>query len=164
MINDVSRVNLDSSPFRVWYITISFPAPSETFACVEMQALIKLGVAISVRSLGTVSRKSLEMLGFYELEHLDCRSFSWLHLPWEFWQAIRHPFLTLSLVLTIIATMRLRPRELLRSLCLVPRSIMVFLEIERERPDIVHLFWGHYLCLVGWLIDRFLPQQGNGDS
>jgi glycosyltransferase involved in cell wall biosynthesis len=45
----------------------------------------------------------------------------------------------------------------LASLLLIPRSVQLFTEIERDPPDVVHLFWGHYPSLVGYLVSRHLP-------
>jgi len=33
----------------------------------------------------------------------------------------------------------------------------ILIELERERPHVVHLFWGHYPSIVGWLVVTALP-------
>ena len=30
--------------------------------------------------------------------------------------------------------------------------------LEHQQPDVVHLFWGHYPCIVGFLVLRALPR------
>jgi glycosyltransferase involved in cell wall biosynthesis len=32
----------------------------------------------------------------------------------------------------------------------------IFWSLRADRPDVVHLFWGHYPCLVGFLVQRHL--------
>jgi glycosyltransferase involved in cell wall biosynthesis len=39
---------------------------------------------------------------------------------------------------------------------MVPRSLDFFAAIRRVRPDVVHLFWGHYPAIVGYLVRRHL--------
>jgi len=45
----------------------------------------------------------------------------------------------------------------LKCLALVPASFFILGRLEKERPDIVHLFWGHYQSLVGYLVKERLP-------
>jgi glycosyltransferase involved in cell wall biosynthesis len=33
----------------------------------------------------------------------------------------------------------------------------ILAELEREQPDVVHLFWGHYPCMVGYLVAETMP-------
>jgi glycosyltransferase involved in cell wall biosynthesis len=42
-------------------------------------------------------------------------------------------------------------------LALVPRSLDLLQQVEALRPDVVHLYWGHFPSLLGLLVRRRLP-------
>jgi colanic acid/amylovoran biosynthesis glycosyltransferase len=144
---------------HVWIVTINFPVPSETFACVEFQALKKQGVDITVREMGFRTTNHDRMLTEYGLEGIDRSSKTSRVLPATIGMLIKHPILFFQLLSLIVRKLFRSPKELLKSLLLVPRSIEIFEEIRRAQPDVVHLFWGHYPTLVAWLIDKYLPTQ-----
>jgi glycosyltransferase involved in cell wall biosynthesis len=50
------------------------------------------------------------------------------------------------------------PRFLARALLLVPRGLDILAAVERNQPDVVHLFWGHYPAAVGFLVRRYCPK------
>jgi len=144
---------------HIWIVTINFPVPSETFACVEFQALKKQGVEITVRELGFRRNSHARMLTEYGLEGIDHSSRTSRVLPANLSMLIKHPILFFQLLSLIVRKLFRSPKELLKSLLLAPRSIEIFEEIRRAQPDVVHLFWGHYPTLVAWLIDKYLPTQ-----
>ena len=144
---------------HVWIVTINFPVPSETFACVEFQALKKQGVEITVREMGFRHNSHDRMLTEYGLEGIDRSSKTSRVLPANLRMMIKHPILVFQLLSLIVRKLFRSPKELLKSLLLVPRSIEIFEEIRHAQPDVVHLFWGHYPTLVAWLIDKYLPTQ-----
>jgi glycosyltransferase involved in cell wall biosynthesis len=144
---------------RVRILTVNFPVPSETFACVEFQSLKKLGVELSIRELGFANRSFDQMLEDYGLQDVDRSSQTIREFPWNCTILLRHPILAMELVLCIFSKLLLSPRQLIKSLILVPKSVAIFEEIRQDKPDVVHLFWGHYPALVAWLIDRYLPTQ-----
>lgn len=44
--------------------------------------------------------------------------------------------------------------ETWRLVCLLPAAMWIVGELERRRPDVVHLYWGHYPALVGILLGQ----------
>src|SRR5690606_6195557 len=72
-------------------------------------------------------------------------------------EAAKRPADCIWLVRTIIAHCWRQPGQLMKALALVPASLAVLAALERRRPDVVHLFWGHYPSLVGLLARRRLP-------
>ena len=42
-------------------------------------------------------------------------------------------------------------------IALIPMSFYMFEKLKKEKPDIVHLFWGHYPSLVGYLVKKNMP-------
>jgi glycosyltransferase involved in cell wall biosynthesis len=41
---------------------------------------------------------------------------------------------------------------LIKGLALVPRILDLFDQLERDRPDVVHIYWGHYPAIFGWMV------------
>ena len=144
---------------KVWYVTMVFPVPSERFANEHVRALQRKKVDISVCTLGRAphsATSALAELGFSDL-HVSYSTFAkQLH---GMWLALVRPVLFFSLVWLIVRWSWSKPYHLLASLLLIPRSVELYVEIERELPDVVHLFWGHYPSLVGHLVSRHLPTQ-----
>jgi glycosyltransferase involved in cell wall biosynthesis len=73
------------------------------------------------------------------------------------WFAARSPTILLNVVNWIFRQCWRNPRQLLKSLILLPRSLDIYAKIRDERPDVVHLFWGHYPAIVGHLVRQYLP-------
>jgi colanic acid/amylovoran biosynthesis glycosyltransferase len=144
---------------EIWYVTMSFPAHSETFACIEIKELQRLRVDVVIRGLGLSDSSAFPMLEEYGLGNCDIISFEAENVLYETWRALKHPKMTWRLIFAVVRGLYRKPLQLFRSLVLVPRSISIFLEISERQPDFVHLFWGHYPCLVAWLIQRYLPTQ-----
>jgi glycosyltransferase involved in cell wall biosynthesis len=71
---------------------------------------------------------------------------------------VANPFKVLGFVFWIVQRTRTDPVDLIKSLLLVPRAIAVFKKICDQRPDVVHLYWGHYPSLVGWLLKTYQPE------
>ena len=40
---------------------------------------------------------------------------------------------------------------------MLPRSLEIFTELEKNKPDVVHIYWGHYPSIVGYLVKRYMP-------
>jgi glycosyltransferase involved in cell wall biosynthesis len=142
---------------RIAYVTMQFPAPSETFASQDVRALLRLGAHVEVFALRPPAARHASMVAERSLEGTTIHSVSvgralrglrlWLARPR--WAA--------SLLTWLLATQFHRPAELARSLALATSALVLFEELQRRRFDVVHLFWGHYPTLVGHLVARFRP-------
>jgi len=142
---------------KIWYITMKFPAPSETFAANDIRALRRLGAKVSVHSLrgpwlgweGLLQERNLSNL---EVTHGGVKStFSGL------WLSLKRPWVTLSLLVWLLRICSTHPVHLAKSLLLIPRVVELFVLLEREQPDVVHLFWGHYPSLFAFLVNKYRP-------
>jgi len=49
------------------------------------------------------------------------------------------------------------PKLMLRALWFLPRMTQIFSDCSTSRPDVVHLFWGHYPAVLGYMIGRWCP-------
>jgi glycosyltransferase involved in cell wall biosynthesis len=143
---------------RVWYVPLAFPVGSETFATNEVRVLRGRGVDVEVHSIlparpnaeGLLAERGLEgvrlthgSLGSHALGLLCC---------------LRHPAACLRLLLYVLRTTWAAPKRLLISLLLIPRMVQMFARLRRDPPDVLHLYWGHYPCLLGYLVQHYLPR------
>jgi glycosyltransferase involved in cell wall biosynthesis len=142
---------------RVSYITMKFPAAAETFACTDIRTLVETGVEIDVHSMRFQPANAAALLTERGLPSLAVEYAT----PWHIWRgaffALSHPRLLLDTCMWLtLATWR-TPKFLAISLCLLPRSFDIVQRLEKEAPEVVHLFWGHYPSIVGYLVRRRLP-------
>ena len=142
---------------QVLYVTVQFPVPSETFTAVEVRALRRLGVEISVATLKPRPRDCDRLLRERDLEQIPVDHNSVGASLGGLCSCLLHPLQTAYLLKVILTSCRGRPADIVKSLVLLPRSLQLFGKIRKAPPDIVHLYWGHYPSLLGLLIHRFLP-------
>lgn len=139
---------------KVTYLTMQFPAPSEAFAAPEIKALQRLGIDLSVHTLRPEPRLARNQLRQRGLADLVVSHNSLSASARGMLIGLRRPRLLLDLLAFIVRYTRFKVGHLVKGLLLVPRSLEIFDRVEREPPDVVHLFWGHYPSLAGYLIYR----------
>ena len=140
------------------YITMEFPATTETFASNDVLTLKKLGLDISVFSLKPKHKKQAAMIHERELKDLYIFNCTLKNILLGFLLTLRKPVKTLDLVKWIINSEKSNIKELVKSMLLIPSSMAVYEQISKSQPDIVHLFWGHYPSIVGYLIYKNEPK------
>ena len=143
---------------RVAYITMQFPYPSETFASNDVRVLREKNVEVSVHGLRFPHPDAAKMLAERDLEGLTLTHNKSTSVVGGLSYGLKKPHYLLSLLSYCVRANANKPSHLFKSLVLVPRVLEVFSWLERERPDIVHIYWGHYPALVGYLVERYLPQ------
>lgn len=126
---------------KVTYITMQFLAASETFARSDVKALEKLGVDVTVHSL-----KGREQIGKGNY-HVTISEFLK-----SIYDIFSNPLLFSKLISWLIKNEWRRPSKLFAALYLVPRAFSIFSALKKFNPDVVHLFWGHYPSIVGYLV------------
>lgn len=146
-----------AAPLRVAYVTMLFPAGSETFACLDVRELGRKGLEVAVHSLrppnGDVERLARER----GLEGVERTYNGWAASARGLGSMLAEPGLSARYLWRLVRLMAARPRELLKSLVLLPRAYEVLQRLRRDRPDVVHVYWGHYPSLVGALVQEHLP-------
>jgi colanic acid/amylovoran biosynthesis glycosyltransferase len=78
--------------------------------------------------------------------------------------AIARPVLLLRSLHWIFRSNRSDARDLLASLLLLPRAFDILADLERRPPNVVHMYWGHYPALVGYLVQHRLPRVATSIS
>lgn len=147
------------SDVKVAYVTMKFPVPSETFACTDVRALRESGVTVSVYALRRPLDGASRMLADRKLSDLTVSQGTRGADVRGCLAAVARPMVAARLVLWILRVAWTQPAHLVKSLALVPRSMGILAELQRDRPDVVHLFWGHYPSLVGFLVLEALPDS-----
>jgi glycosyltransferase involved in cell wall biosynthesis len=142
---------------KVAYITMTFPAPSEAFAASDVRTLRDAGVDVSVYTIRTPLRNVRELLVERGLSNLRVSQGGLTADIRGVLSCLTRPVLAGRLLMWLLGVSWKRPVQLMTSLVVVPRSIGILAELERDRPDVVHLFWGHYPSVVGFLVSRKLP-------
>jgi glycosyltransferase involved in cell wall biosynthesis len=51
------------------------------------------------------------------------------------------------------------PKHLVKSMLLIPRALDIFFDLSANPPDVIHLFWGHYPAIVGYLAYKYFPRS-----
>lgn len=143
---------------KIAYVTMQFPVASETFAAVELRALRRQGADISVHTYRRAPAEAERLLAERGLADLPVHHGGAGAARGSLAALLSHPADAFWLLGRILARCWRHPSHLLRALALLPRSLGLLRELEAERPDVVHLFWGHYPSLTGLLAKRRLPR------
>jgi len=142
----------------VSYVTIQFPRPSETFVTREVRALKDLGVDISVYTLRPPHADAWQMTREREIEDIPVHDQVFGSLLLSLKWGLANPGKVFGLLAWVVQRTMNDPVDLGKSLLLIPRAIAIFKKICDQRPDLVHLYWGHYPSLVGWLLKTYEPE------
>jgi glycosyltransferase involved in cell wall biosynthesis len=145
-------------PLKVWYVVMSFPGPSETFVGNDVTALAQLGITISVHALRGRRADCERLLRERRLADLVVTHGGTRSLIRGTLLGFTRPVRTACLVAWIVRQSGGRLMHLGKGLALVPRLVELFEHLERDRPDVVHIYWGHYPAIFGWLVLTYAPR------
>lgn len=143
---------------KVWYILMSFPSSTETFAANEVRTLARLGLEISVHSLRGPWADAERMLRERGLADLEVTHGTVRNILRGLLVSFARPLRTVRLAAWIVRHSGGRPVHLVKGLALLPRTLELFDRVHRDRPDVVHIYWGHYPAIFGWLVLEYAPQ------
>lgn len=136
---------------------MQFPSPSETFASHDVVALKKIGMDISVFSMRSQHVLHDKMLKERALEDIPlCASNSKKVLAGVI-EIFKSSCLFLSTLKWILLNDIKKPQHCIRLIALMPISFYILKQLKKLQPDVVHLFWGHYPSVVGFLLKKRLP-------
>lgn len=144
-------------PLKVHYVTVQFPVWPEAFAINDVEQLASKGARMSVHSLRGKHEGCEDLIRDRKLDKVDMSWFTagtLLRFPLL---AARNMKAALYMAGAVIARNRTRPVHLLKGLASLPRCLEIFDALRRRKPDVVHIFWGHYPSLVALAVRKFLP-------
>lgn len=149
---------VENKNLNVSYIMMQFPSPSETFASNDVKELCKLGINVNVFSLKPSHKNFKAMVQDRDLKNIKCSSSGIKEYILGFMYIFKYLLSFLKLVRWLIISDLDKPKHLLKMFFLIPPCFFIFEKLKKNPPDIVHLFWGHYPSIVGFLVKRNLPQ------
>ena len=138
---------------------MQFPAPSETFASSDIQSLNKLNPELSVYSLKSKHSDYNRMIKDRKLQNISIFTCKVKENILGLIEIIKSPFLFISLLFWLIKNDLKKTGHFIRCFALIPASFYILSQLKKEKPDVVHLFWGHYPSLVGFLVKRVLKDS-----
>ena len=150
---------------KVWVVTMNFPIPGETFAVGDVRTLKDAQVDVSVHAL-RFAHPDAPRLTAQHLADVPITRSSKRAILRGLLEMFKRPALTLHFLAWLTTQMLGNPRrnlkyrlkQLAKSFALVPRSLQLFGKLEQERPDVVHLFWGHYPAMFAHLVQKRYPE------
>ena len=142
---------------NIHYISMRFPAPSETFASNDVRALHEAGADIHVHSLLPAHAASDALILERDLQNVPLSFGGRAEILRGLAVAARNPRLLARAIAGIVRHCWRQPEYLAKSLALVPRALGLFDHLDRADPHIVHIYWGHYPSLVGYLVQSERP-------
>lgn len=142
---------------KIAYVTMQFPVPSETFASLDVNTLIQMGHDVSVFALRMPHKSHHKLMAQRAHRPEGVRHFRWQETLSVIWATISQPVQTLCLLGWLFRYCFTKPKHLFRALLLVPAVMWHFKTIRQDEFDVVHLFWGHYPSMLGYLVKKFLP-------
>ncbi len=143
---------------RVAYVTMRFPAASETFAGTDIRMLRDAGVQVSVHALLGPEANADRLLVERELTWLGVSHGGFVNVVAGLAACAASPLLFARTLGWLVAEGWRQPGQLITGLLLLPRCFGIMAELRRVSPDVVHLFWGHYPAIVGRLVLASRPQ------
>ena len=141
----------------VAYVTMQFPHPSETFATNEVRMLCERGTSIAVHGLRREHPTAPRVKEERGLPTIRTTHNGVVPTLRGILSALRRPVLLARSLAWITRTNRGQTRDLGNSLLLMPRAFDILADIERRQPHVVHMYWGHYPTIVGYLVQQRLP-------
>jgi glycosyltransferase involved in cell wall biosynthesis len=143
---------------KVWYILMTFPAPAQTYANNDLRAIRRLGNEISVHALRGPRRDTAQLLSEAGLADVEVTHATLGNIVRGVLIALAQPLRTARLIAWIVTQSGGRPVHLAKGLALLPRSLQLFQRVQRDQPDVVHIYWGHYPAIFGWLVLEYAPR------
>jgi len=137
---------------------MQFPAPSETFTANDVLMLNKLEQNVTVFSMKSNHVQLEQLVEDRLLENIPIHHGGFKNICLGLLEILKRPFLFFILIFWILKNEITKPRHLVRCIALIPISFFILKKLTKLRPEIVHLFWGHYPSIVGFLIKRKLPE------
>lgn len=142
---------------NILYVTMQFPSPSETFACTDVRNMVKIGENVSVHSLKFKHNMNSALISERSLHDIEITHNSVMATLTGIALGLFSPRILVKIMFLIVKYNFKRLNELIKSIILVPRALHIYYLIKKIKPDIVHLFWGHYPSIVGMLVKKELP-------
>ena len=135
---------------------MQYPVPSEAFASVEINEVKSQGHDISIFSLRRKNKLHKKLMKERHVNDLSTYSFDINSLLLFFKYIVFHPLALAVFFIWVSRCNYKKPMHLLKSYILIPSAVSCFLRVKKYKPDVVHMFWGHYPVMVGYLVKKHM--------
>ncbi|MFV8836443.1 glycosyltransferase [Aquisalimonas sp. APHAB1-3] len=131
---------------KIAYVFTQFPAKSETFALTDIGSVRRLGHQVTVYSMRRPVQENAKKEDQRQAPAVRYSSllFACAFIPFYFKLLLR----SLPWIFKESSSIG----ELLKSVYVCISSLSIIARLKRDAPDVVHLFWGHYPAIVGFMI------------
>ncbi len=142
---------------------MNFPILAETFAISDVRTLKDAGVDISVHALRSAQSAAPKLTEQRLADVPITQSHAGAILEGVALM-FKRPNVAFALLAWITRHSLKGPKrsrrleQLVKSALLAPRTLQLFDALERSKPDVVHLFWGHYPAMFAYLVQRYHPE------
>lgn len=143
---------------RVWFVTSAFPEVSEAYAGVDVRAVQTAGADIQVLTLRPRSKLASQLLPQWGIDEARVSNYSLRTLWRSAAFVLTQPYKAAWTIAWLLRLSISRPLLLARCLVLLPRIFEMFVMAQAQRPQVLHLFWGHYPAVLGMMVRRWLPE------
>lgn len=143
---------------KIAYVLMQFPVASETFASNDVKYLNDNGHSVTVFCMRPKNTSQERFKSERGLQGIPVSNFSFVTLFKFICFTLLQPFKVFDLLKLAFSKQKMSWKGIIRNIIAVVRSIEIFLDLKKIQPDIVHLFWGHYPSLVGYLILKYVKE------
>lgn len=145
-------------PLDIVVITVRFPMVSETFISARLRTLQSSGNRLRVSTMLGPKPDASKLIEERQLGGLEIDQSSGRATLIGLVKAVGRPRLLGKTLSWLWKCNRNRFGHLLRALAIVPRSFQLLAELEKDRPDVLHLEWGHFPVVAARLVQWSLPE------
>jgi len=145
-----------ATSYRLGYVAMSFPLLSETFVINEVRSVREQGIATAVFSLRSPREPFCHNEAAALLPHTRQLPFFFSTRLW--WAvgsfALRQPRLLARATGAALAGTWRRPRVLVRTLAVLPKSVLLAAEVRRLGIGHLHAHFANYPATAAWVASR----------
>lgn len=148
--------SIDGAPLRIAYVTMLFPADSETFASLDVRELRRKGLDVEVHSLRPHHPDADRLARERGIGDVTCTYNGAASSGRGLAVMLARPAQAFEFLAWLLKLTASQPKEFLKSLALLPRVFDIFNDLRQRHPDVLHVYWGHYPALVGALVQKYM--------
>lgn len=142
---------------RITYVMMQYPLPTQTFAISDIASLRSLGHEVSIECLLPASRRQKRLCATYQLDRGHIHNAGIGGYLFGIPLVVKYLIENRSFFALLFRELLPRPKRLVAFLFLMPRIVGLVSSLSRQRPDVVHAFWGHWPSVVPALLKRYAP-------
>lgn len=137
---------------KVAYIFFRQVSESDTFSISDLKNLNREGLEINVFAILHKKKGSKKI---YKNKDINLHKINYL----SFLNILYMPLVFIDTLFFVLRNNKFNFKSLFKNLFIIPSSLDILRNLKKLKPDVVHLFWGHYPALVGYLVHKYLVES-----